>query len=116
MITRRATQVARRFYFPLSCQGGYLCPHLWRKKACCCAAPYMNKTEIAETLRKEVGELEATINKLQARCERLKNFVLDLEAEIAGPVVNKQPGILEDRRFRKAIDSVFGEKPKRPKP
>lgn len=75
----------------------------------------MNKTEIAETLRKEVGELEGTINKLQARCERLKNFVLDLEAEIAGPVVVQKPGILEGGKFRKAIDSVFGEKPKRPK-
>jgi hypothetical protein len=76
--------------------------------------PNMNKTEIAETLRKEVGELEVSINKLQARCERLKTFVLDLEAEIAGPEPVK-PGILEDSRFRKAIDSVFGEKPKRPK-
>ena len=74
----------------------------------------MNKAEIAATLRKEVGELEVTINKLQARCERLKLFVLDLEAEIAGPVVTK-PGLLEGERFRKAIDRVFGEKRKRPK-
>ncbi|HSY17424.1 MAG TPA: hypothetical protein VK815_03780 [Candidatus Acidoferrales bacterium] len=74
----------------------------------------MNKTEIAAVLRQEVGELEVSIKKLQARCERLKLFVLDLEAEIAGPEVTK-PGLVEDSRFRKAIDSVFGEKPKRPK-
>lgn len=73
----------------------------------------MNKTEIAEILRKEVGELEVSIKKLQARCERLKRFVLDLEAEIAGPEAqNKVP--VEDSKFRKVIDKVFGEKPKRP--
>lgn len=72
----------------------------------------MNKEEIAATLRQEVGELEAMIKKLQARCERMKKFVLDLEDEIAGPEVQKP---VEDSKFRKAIDSVFGEKPKRPK-
>jgi len=70
----------------------------------------MNKTEIAETLRQEVGHLEVSIQKLQARCEKLKRFVLDLEAEIAGPQANApQP----DTKFRKIIDQVFGEKPKR---
>jgi len=69
----------------------------------------MNKIEIAAALRKEVGELEVTINKLQARCERLKTFVLDLEAEIAGPQ-SKVPEV--ESKFRKAIDRVFGEKPK----
>ena len=73
----------------------------------------MNKTEIAEILRKEVGELEVSIKKLQARCERLKTFVLDLEAEIAGPEAqSKMP--VEDSKFRKAIDKVFGEKRKQP--
>jgi hypothetical protein len=71
----------------------------------------MNKTEIAAALRKEVGELEVSIKKLQARCERLKTFVLDLEAEIAGP----QPQSVKDGKFRKIIDQVFGEKPKRPR-
>jgi hypothetical protein len=72
----------------------------------------MNKTEIAETLRKEVGELEVTIKKVQARCERLKRFVLDLEDEIAGPQAKiSRP----DGKFRKIIDSVFGEEPRRPK-
>jgi hypothetical protein len=69
----------------------------------------MNKEEIAATLRQEVGELEAMIKKLQARCERMKKFVLDLEDEIAGPAT---PQPMEDSKFRKAIDSVFGEKPK----
>jgi len=72
----------------------------------------MNKIEIAEILRKEVGELEVSIKKLQARCERLKTFVLDLEAEIAGPEAQRQRP-LEDGKFRKIIDQVFGEKPKR---
>ena len=73
----------------------------------------MNKKEIAEILRKEVGELEVSIKKLQARCERLKTFVLDLEAEIAGPEAhNKTPA--QDSNFRKVIDKVFGEKPTRP--
>ncbi len=68
----------------------------------------MNKAEIAEALRQEVGELEVTIKKLQSRCERLKRFVLDLEDEIAGPKPqNPEP----DSKFRKVIDSVFGEKP-----
>lgn len=71
----------------------------------------MNKAEIAEALRQEVGELEVTIRKLQSRCERLKRFVLDLEDEIAGPrPSNPEP----DSKFRKVIDSVFGEKPRRP--
>jgi hypothetical protein len=71
----------------------------------------MNKQEIAETLRKEVGELEVSIKKLEARCNRLKTFVLDLEAEIAGPAAQNQT---PDSKFRRAIDKVFGEKPKRP--
>jgi len=74
----------------------------------------MNKKEIAEILRNEVGELEVSIKKLQARCERLKTFVLDLEAEIAGPGAQNQKSIL-DGKFRKVIDRVFGEKPKQPK-
>lgn len=71
----------------------------------------MNKAEIAEALRHEVGELEVSIKKTQARCERLKRFVLDLEDEIAGP---KPAGPEPDSKFRKVIDSVFGEKPQRP--
>jgi hypothetical protein len=72
----------------------------------------MNKTEIAASLREEVGHLEVSIQKLQARCERLKTFVLDLESEIAGPEAQKQRPV-DDSKFRKVIDRVFGEKPKR---
>jgi len=68
----------------------------------------MNKVEIAAVLRQEVGELEVSIKKLQARCEKLKRFVLDLEEEIEGPVKPAEP----DSKFRKMIDQVFGEKPK----
>jgi hypothetical protein len=71
----------------------------------------MNKIEIAAALRKEAGHLELEIKKLQSRCEKLKTFVLDLEAEIAGPDVQKT---VPDSKFRKAIDSMFGEKPKKP--
>jgi hypothetical protein len=70
----------------------------------------MNKVEITEVLRKEVSELNASIKKVQARCDRLKQLVLDLEAEISPP---KPAG--DDGKFRKIIDSVFGEKPKRSK-
>jgi hypothetical protein len=74
----------------------------------------MNKQEIAEALRNEVGHLEIEIKKLQARCERLKRFVLNLEDEIAGPVVSNQKTIF-DTKFGKVVERVFGEKPKRPK-
>jgi hypothetical protein len=69
----------------------------------------MTKTEIAATLRTEVGELEVLIKKLQARLERSKRLVLDLEDEIAGPQVQIAG---PDSKFRKVIDQVFGEKPK----
>jgi hypothetical protein len=73
----------------------------------------MNKQEIAEALRKEVGELEVSIKKVQARCERFKRFVLDLEEEIA-PSQPSQKSIF-DGKFRKVIDRVFGEEPRPPK-
>jgi hypothetical protein len=71
----------------------------------------MNKKEIAEALRQEVGELEVSIKKTQERCDRLKQFVLSLEAEISGPPKSSEA----DSKFRKVIDSVFGEKPRRHK-
>lgn len=71
----------------------------------------MNKTEIAAGLRQEVGELEAAIKKLQTRCERLKTFVLNLEAEIEA-AEGKPPTPAPDSKFRKVIDQVFGENPK----
>lgn len=71
----------------------------------------MNKKEIAEALRNHVAELDVSIKKVQTRCDQLKAFVLDLEAEIAGPTATAAPE--KDTKFRKIIDSVFGEKPKR---
>ncbi len=68
----------------------------------------MNKAEIAAALRTEVGELEVLIKKLQTRLERSKRLVLDIEAEIAPP----KPKTEVDSKFRKVIDSVFGENPK----
>jgi hypothetical protein len=75
----------------------------------------MNKTEIAEALRLEVGELEVVIKKLQARCDKLKKFVLNLESEIEGGR-QPQPSPLDQGKFREVIDRVFGEKPKKRKP
>jgi hypothetical protein len=72
----------------------------------------MNKQEIAEILRNEVGHLELSIKKVHARCERMKTLVLDLEAEIAGSDPRNQIQA-PDSKFRKVIDKVFGEKPKR---
>ena len=73
----------------------------------------MDKAEIAASLRQEIGQLEVSVKKIQARVERLKMFVLDLEEEIAGPA--RQAPLPPDSKFRKVIDSVFGEKPKRQK-
>ena len=72
----------------------------------------MTKIEIAEILRLEVGELEASIKKLQARCERMKVFVLNLEAENEAASGRPQPAPAPDSKFRQVLDQVFGEKPK----
>jgi hypothetical protein len=74
----------------------------------------MTKQEIAEILRKEVGELEVSIKKVQARCDRFKRIVLNLEEEL-NPTPSEEPKSILDGKFREVIDKVFGEKPKRPK-
>jgi hypothetical protein len=74
----------------------------------------MNKKEITETLWAEVLELEALIKKLQARSGRLRTLALDLHAEVTGANIQDQQPVT-DSKFRKAIDLVFGEKPKQPK-
>ena len=74
----------------------------------------MNKQEIAEPLRNEVGELEVSIKKLQARCDRLKSLVLKLETEVAGPLHAQIRALGPDGKLRKMIDKVFGEEPERP--
>ena len=74
----------------------------------------MNKKEIAETLGAEVWHLEAEIKKLQARCDKLKTFVRNLETEVSGPAASNQKTIF-DTKFGKLIDRVFSEKPKRSK-
>jgi hypothetical protein len=72
----------------------------------------MKQQEIAEFLRKEVGELEVCIKKTQARCDRLKRFVIALEDEL-NPSSGEQSKSIFDGKFREVIDKVFGEKPKR---
>jgi len=85
----------------------------WRRTAFKMVILIMNKQDIAEILRKEVGELEVSIKKVQARCEQLKRFVLALEEDIS-PSPPSQKTIF-DTKFGKVIDKVFGEEPKRPK-
>jgi len=76
----------------------------------------MNKQDIAETLRTEVGALEDLIKKLKLRSDRLKRMLFELEEEIEGPAAAKQIKALgPDSKFRKVIDTVFGETPKPPK-
>jgi hypothetical protein len=72
----------------------------------------MTKPEIAASLRQEVGHLEAEIKKLHARCDKLKQFVLNLEGEIAGSAAQPPE---PPSKFRKIVDSIYGEKPKRTK-
>lgn len=74
----------------------------------------MNKQEIAAGLRDEIGAMQASIKKVQDRCDRMKKFLYALEAEIEGEKPRKQ-GLVENTKFRKVIDSVFGEKPRQPK-
>ena len=74
----------------------------------------MNKQEIAETLRTELGALEDLIGKLKARSDRLKKMLYELDEEIAGPA-RQSPIMRPDSKFRKMVDRVFGETPKKPK-
>jgi len=74
----------------------------------------MNKKEIAEKLRDEIGHLEVSIKKVQARVERLKRFVIDLEEEIEA-VENPVKAVEAPSKFRQVVDSVFGEEPKKRK-
>lgn len=71
----------------------------------------MNKKEIAEKLRDEIGHLEVSIKKVQQRCDRLKRLCLDLEEEIE-LAENPRAGQPEEpSKFRQVVDSVFGEAP-----
>ena len=76
----------------------------------------MNKKDIAETLRTEVGALEDLIKKLKSRSDRLKKMLFELEEEIEGSAASKQLKALgPESKFQKVIDRVFGETPKPPK-
>jgi proteasome assembly chaperone (PAC2) family protein len=72
----------------------------------------MTKKEIAEKLRDEIGHLEVSIKKVQQRCDRMKQFCLDIEEEIE-LAENPRAGQPEEpSKFRQMVDSVFGEAPK----
>ena len=74
----------------------------------------MKKEEIAAIVWSEVWELEALIKKLQARRDKMKSLAHELDAEIAGPSPEIR-SLGPDSKFRKVIDKVFGEPPKRKK-
>ena len=72
----------------------------------------MNKKDIAETLRTEVGALEDLIKKLKSRSDRLKKMLFALEEELDGTAAQKEIQALgPDSKFRKMVDRVFGETP-----
>jgi hypothetical protein len=76
----------------------------------------MNKRDIAETLRTELGAVDDLIKKLKTRSDRLKKMLFELEEELAGPAAEKEIKMLgSNSKFRKVIDRVFGETPKSPK-
>ena len=73
----------------------------------------MNKKEIAERLRSEIGELDVLIEKFKKRSDQMKQMVITLEEELASVEKLKEIKVpAEGSKFRKIIDSVFGEKPK----
>jgi hypothetical protein len=74
----------------------------------------MKKEEIVASVWSEVWELEALIKKLQARRDKMKSLAHELDAEIAGPSAEIR-ALGPDSKFRKVIDKVFGEQPKRKK-
>ncbi|MFZ0828005.1 MAG: hypothetical protein WAO02_11335 [Verrucomicrobiia bacterium] len=76
----------------------------------------MNKRNIAETLRTELGAVDDLIKKLQVRSDRLKKLLYELEEEITGPAAQKEIKMLgANSKFRKMVDRVFGETLKPPK-
>lgn len=98
-------------FCPQSRRDGFLCWFICDRLGILTA---MNKQEIAELLREEVGHLQGSIDKVQARCDRLKRLVLDIEEELH-PTSGAPAKSILDGKFREVIDKVFGEKPKRPR-
>jgi len=68
----------------------------------------MNKQELVYAIRKEVYELEQQIKKLKQRCDNLTALADDLE-EVKKKAAEQEP----PSQFRKIVDSIYGEKPKR---
>ena len=71
----------------------------------------MNRKELVYTIRNEAYEIEAAIKKLQQRSDNLKSLADDLEAATKPPEKETQP----PGKFRKIVDSIYGEKPKKAK-
>ncbi len=70
----------------------------------------MDKKELVYAIRKEVYELEVQIKKLKQRCNNLTALADEIEE------VKKKKAEAEQEppsKFRKIVDSIYGEKPKR---
>ena len=61
------------------------------------------------SMRQDVKELEDLIKKFQYRCEHLKWMANQIEAAGTKPQVDKPE---TKTKFRKMVDSIYGEKPK----
>jgi hypothetical protein len=73
----------------------------------------MNRKEIVERVRIEAKELEALVKKLQYRSEHL-NWLADALESDGKPPPAPTDKLGAGSKFRKLIDKVYGEKPKRP--
>jgi hypothetical protein len=69
----------------------------------------MNKKELVESIREDVKEMEDLIKKLQYRCEHLKWMAEQIEAAGTKPQMTKPE---KTTKFRKIVDSIYGEKKK----
>ena len=68
----------------------------------------MNRKELVYAIRNEIYEMEKAMKKMHERCENLKTLADDLDA-------SGQPGSPKAEpasKFRKLVDSIYGEKPK----
>ena len=69
----------------------------------------MDNKELIYTLRTEAWEIDQLIKRLQKRSESLTVLADGLEAPIRA--VEEKPQT--ETKFRKIVDSIYGEKPKR---
>lgn len=69
----------------------------------------MKKEDLVLALRTEAWEIRELIKKMQKRLEKLDSLADDIESE--GKPKSQEP--LPPSKFRKIVDSIYGEKPTR---